>query len=65
MFSFDPKPQKEFCTQVAKLLVKKFTFMRDVGLKVSGYVSYYTTDQIQHLGFDHVYASFKTRRDYV
>ena len=40
MFSFDSKPQKEFCTQVAKLLVKKYTFMQDVGQKVSGYVSY-------------------------
>jgi len=41
MFSFDPKPQKDFCTQVAKLLVKKYPFMRDVGQKVSGYVSYF------------------------
>ena len=40
MFSFDSKPQKEFCAHVAKLLVKKYPFMRDVGLKVSGYVSY-------------------------
>lgn len=39
MFSFDPKPQKEFCAHVAKMLVKKYPFMRDVGLKVSGYVS--------------------------
>lgn len=40
MFSFDPKPQKEFCAHIAKLLVKKYSFMRDVGLNVSGYVSY-------------------------
>ena len=39
MFSFDPRPQKEFCTQVAKLLVKKHKFMQDVGHKISGYVS--------------------------
>ena len=39
MFCVDPKPQKEFCTQVAKKLVTKYSFMRDTGVKVSGYVS--------------------------
>lgn len=39
MFSFNPRPQKEFCEQVAQLLVKKYKFMRDVGQKVSGHVS--------------------------
>lgn len=38
---FTSKPQKEFCAQVAKLLVKKYPFMRDVGQKVTGYVSYF------------------------
>jgi len=37
MFSFDPKPQKNFCTQVAKLL-KNYPFTRDVGQKVSRYM---------------------------
>ena len=44
MFSFETKPQKDFCTQVAKMLVKKYKFMRDVGQKVSGYVSYYSNN---------------------
>ena len=38
MFSFNSRPQKEFCSEVAKLLVRKHKFMRDVGHKVSGYV---------------------------
>ena len=41
MFCHDPNPNKEFCTRVAKLLVKKFKFMRDIGENVSGYVSYF------------------------
>ena len=40
MFCHDPNPNKEFCTRVAKLLVKKFKFMKDVGEHVSGYVSF-------------------------
>lgn len=40
MFCFDPKPKKEFCTLVAKKLVKKYRFMKDVGEKVTGYVSH-------------------------
>lgn len=39
IFSYNSKPQKEFCTQVAQMLVKKYHFMSDVGHKVSGYVS--------------------------
>ena len=41
MFCYDPKPKKEFCTLVAKKLVKKYQFMKDTGEKVSGYVSVY------------------------
>ena len=39
MFCNDPNPNKQLCTKVAKLLVKKYKFMRDVGEQVSGYVS--------------------------
>ena len=39
MFCNDPNPKKEFCTRVAKLLVKKYKFMRDIGEQVTGYVS--------------------------
>lgn len=39
IFFHNPKPQKEFCTNVAQLLVRKYPFMRDIGHKVSGYVS--------------------------
>ena len=39
MYSFNPRPNKEFCTEVAKMLVKKYDFMKDIGHKVSGYVS--------------------------
>ena len=39
MFCYDAKPQKDFCNQVAKKLVRKYPFMMDVGEKVSGYVS--------------------------
>ena len=39
MFCNDPNPKKELCTRVAKLLVKKYKFMRDVGEQVTGYVS--------------------------
>ena len=39
MFCYTPKPQKGFCTEVAKMLVKKYPFMTDVGERVSGYVS--------------------------
>ena len=38
MFCYDPNPKKDFCTQVAKLLVKKYKFMADVGNGVTGYV---------------------------
>ena len=39
MFCPDPNPHKEFCTKVAKMLVKRHKFMKDVGDRVSGYVS--------------------------
>ena len=39
MFSHNPKPTKVFCTEVARMLVKKYPFMRDTGKKESGYVS--------------------------
>ena len=39
MFSYTLKPSKEFCTIVAKSLVQKHKFMKDVGANVSGYVS--------------------------
>ena len=35
MFCYDPKPQKEFCTQVAKKLMRKYPFMVDTGKNVS------------------------------
>lgn len=40
MFCYDPNPNKDLCTHVAKLLVKKYKFMADVGKGVTGYVSY-------------------------
>ena len=36
MFSYNPKA---FCTEVARMLVKRYPFMRDIGRKESGYVS--------------------------
>ena len=39
MFCYNPKPQKEFCTVVAKNLIARYPFMKDTGEKVSGYVS--------------------------
>lgn len=39
MFSYNLKPSKDFCTHVAKSLVQKYKFMKDVGANVSGYVS--------------------------
>lgn len=39
MFCYTMKLNKVFCTEVAKMLVKKYPFMRDKGEKVSGYVS--------------------------
>lgn len=46
MFSHNPNPQKEFCTQVAQMLVQQYKFMRDRGHKVSGYVS----EEYVHVG---------------
>ena len=39
MYAFKSHPNKDFCTQAAKQLVQKYTFMKDVGTNVSGYVS--------------------------
>ena len=38
MYTYMPKPNKDFCTKVAKQLTDKYTFMRDAGTNVSGYV---------------------------
>lgn len=38
MFCYDPDPQTQLCTEVAKSLVKKYPFMRDTG--PSGYGSW-------------------------
>ena len=40
MFTHNSKPSKIFCTDVAKMLIKKYPFMRDTGTKESGYVSH-------------------------
>ena len=39
MFAHTSRPNKEFCTDVAKQLVRKYPFMKDVGTNVTGYVS--------------------------
>ena len=39
MYAYMSQPNKEFCTQVAKQLVAKYSFMRDVGIGVTGHVS--------------------------
>ena len=39
MFSYNPKLTKAFCVEVARMLVKKYPFMRDTGKKESGSVS--------------------------
>ena len=39
IFCIDPKPKRDLITAVAKNLTKKYPFMKDVGEKVSGYVS--------------------------
>ena len=43
MYAFMSKPNKDFCTQVAKQLVHKYKFMTDVGSNISGYVRVYVT----------------------
>lgn len=43
MFCHNPNPRKEFCETVAKMLVKKYKFMKDTGEKVTGHVSIYRT----------------------
>ena len=40
MHAFKTKPDRAFCTLVAKSLVKKYPFMKDSGRNVSGYVSF-------------------------
>ena len=40
MHAFKAKPDRAFCTMVAKSLVRKYPFMRDAGQNVSGYVSH-------------------------
>ena len=40
MYAYMSKFNKSFCTKVAKALVKKYSFMKDVGTGVSGYVSF-------------------------
>lgn len=39
MFSYDPEPKAQFAAIVAKKLVKRHPFMKDIGERVSGYVS--------------------------
>ena len=39
MYTVRLKPDRSFCTLVAKSLVKKYPFMKDAGDNVSGYVS--------------------------
>ena len=39
MFCHTLNPNAEFCSRVAKTLVKKYEFMRDIGDNVSGHVS--------------------------
>ena len=39
MYAVKPKPDKEFCSKIAKRLTEKYPFMRDAGTNVSGYVS--------------------------
>ena len=39
MYAYMPNPNKAFCTMVAKLLVESYSFLKDVGANVTGYVS--------------------------
>ena len=39
MYAVKLKPDRAFCTLVAKSLVKKYQFLKDTGENVSGYVS--------------------------
>ena len=41
MHAYKAKPDTAFCTTVAKLLMKMYPFMKDVGQNVSGYVRHY------------------------
>lgn len=42
MYSFKQRPDRAFYTYVAKCLIKKYPFMRDNGVNVSGYVSIFS-----------------------
>ena len=39
MFAIQTKPDRAFCTTVAKSLVKKYPLLKDNGRNVTGYVS--------------------------
>ena len=41
MFSYNANPRKELCSKAAKMLVKKYVFLKDVGEHSSGFVSYF------------------------
>ena len=41
VYAHTSDPNKAFCTTVAKALVRKYPFMKDVGTNVSGYVSHF------------------------
>lgn len=41
MYAFKPKPDRGFCSTVAKELVKKYPFMKDSGMSITGYVSFH------------------------
>ena len=44
MYAYMPNPNKAFCTMVAKLLVESYSFLKDVGANVTGYVIFRTQD---------------------
>ena len=39
MYAHLGQPNKEICTKVAKQLIQKYSFMKDIGANVTGYVS--------------------------
>ena len=39
MYAFALVPKRDLCTQVAKMLVRRYPFMKDQGMNVTGYVS--------------------------
>lgn len=54
MYTVKPKPDRAFCTLVAKSLMQKYTFMKDTGPNVCGYVSY-TLCESRHAYSMHLY----------